>query len=322
MNVADLLSSLISLSTLLVAVLVYGFAPGFVLRLLVLLYPRQDPRRAELIAELYEVPRLTRPFWVAEQIETAVFDGLGARFRSARQRRRSDDVSPDLPLDVPAAEALGQHTALVGVTGTGKSTTMKKIIDTTAALSQLGGTINGEPGRPVGQIVFDVHGEYANPNLQDGGAAFHTQYCQDVARYSMLAKPGFKIMRLDCPRTMAEIVARLRAGKIVILDLSDVDIDIQRTCTGHVSKAILDDAMVQFVQQRRAKLIQMYFEEAHNLLRHEDSQDLTEIYDRLAGEGPKFGIGICYATQDVECIPDRILQNTHKCFTLHRNYSS
>jgi DNA helicase HerA-like ATPase len=119
---------------------------------------------------------------------------------------------------------------------------------------------------------------------------------------------------------MAEIIELLRAGKIVILDLSDGGVDIQRTCTDHVSKAILDDAMVQFVQQRRTNLIQMYFEEAHNLLRHKDSQDLTQIYDLLATEGPKFGIGLCYATQDVECIPDGILQNTHKCFTLHGNY--
>jgi hypothetical protein len=83
MNVAELLNSVISWPTLLLAILVYGFAPGFLLRLLVLAYRRDNPRRKELIAELYEVPRLERPFWVAEQIETAIFDGLGARIRWA-----------------------------------------------------------------------------------------------------------------------------------------------------------------------------------------------------------------------------------------------
>jgi hypothetical protein len=58
-------------------------SPGFPLRLLVLIYERGDPHRAELVAELYGVHRLKRPFWVAEQIETAIFDGLGPRIRWA-----------------------------------------------------------------------------------------------------------------------------------------------------------------------------------------------------------------------------------------------
>ena len=33
----------------------------------------------ELIAELYAVPRVGRPFWVAQQLEVALFEGLGHR---------------------------------------------------------------------------------------------------------------------------------------------------------------------------------------------------------------------------------------------------
>lgn len=58
---------------------VFGFAPGAALRLIVLAYHRDDPRRAELIGELYSVPRLNRPVWVAEQLEVAVFEGVGER---------------------------------------------------------------------------------------------------------------------------------------------------------------------------------------------------------------------------------------------------
>lgn len=67
----------------LLVIAIYGFAPGFLLRLIVLSYERNDPRREELIAELYTVPRLNRPFWVAEQIETAMFDALGPRIQWA-----------------------------------------------------------------------------------------------------------------------------------------------------------------------------------------------------------------------------------------------
>lgn len=68
--------------------LVFGFAPGFILRLIVKLYPKGDLRRAELVAELYAMPRIWRPMWVVQQIETGLFEGLSAR-RVARKSRRA-----------------------------------------------------------------------------------------------------------------------------------------------------------------------------------------------------------------------------------------
>jgi hypothetical protein len=59
-----------------VALLVFGFAPGAVLRLIVLAFHSDDPRRRELLAELHAVPRLERPFWVLEQLEVALFEGV------------------------------------------------------------------------------------------------------------------------------------------------------------------------------------------------------------------------------------------------------
>jgi hypothetical protein len=82
-----LLLHVISWPTLGCALLVYGFAPGALLRLIVLLYPRDHPRRRELIGELYGVPRIKRPFWVAEQLETALFEGLHCRLAAGRARR-------------------------------------------------------------------------------------------------------------------------------------------------------------------------------------------------------------------------------------------
>jgi hypothetical protein len=84
---AELLEVIASWPSLLLVVVVFGFAPGFCLRLIVLAYPRGDPRRAELIAELYAVPRIQRPLWVAEQLEVALFEGLGHRVSAARRRR-------------------------------------------------------------------------------------------------------------------------------------------------------------------------------------------------------------------------------------------
>ena len=41
----------------------------------------------------------------------------------------------------------------------------------------------------VGQIVFDVNGEYANDNQQDDGTAIYQLYKKNVTRYSILEKP-------------------------------------------------------------------------------------------------------------------------------------
>ncbi len=60
------------------ALLIFGFLPGMVLSLIVRLIPDLD-RRRELQAELYEVPRWDRPFWVAQQFEVVIRLGLFPR---------------------------------------------------------------------------------------------------------------------------------------------------------------------------------------------------------------------------------------------------
>jgi hypothetical protein len=74
-----LLLHILSVQAFLTALVAFGFAPGLVLRIIVLAFERSDPRRRELMAELYNVPRLERPFWVADQIEVALSEGLVPR---------------------------------------------------------------------------------------------------------------------------------------------------------------------------------------------------------------------------------------------------
>jgi len=76
-----MIAQLLAWPTLGIALLVFGFAPGAVMRLIVLFYRRGNPRRQELLGELYAVPRIERPFWVVEQLEVALFEGLRDRFK-------------------------------------------------------------------------------------------------------------------------------------------------------------------------------------------------------------------------------------------------
>lgn len=128
---------------------------------------------------------------------------------------RFQQSAENVPVYVRAQDFLGKRTALFGMTRTGKSNTVKKIIQATYNLSQKANRkINskvdsmdvdfyqaldkkGLPKYPVGQIIFDINGEYANANMQDEGTAIFELYKKDVFRYSVQEKPGFKVMKVN-----------------------------------------------------------------------------------------------------------------------------
>lgn len=118
---------------------------------------------------------------------------------------------------VNPSDLLGKRTALFGMTRTGKSNTVKKVIEATTQISQKAKSSirdvdtnsvednlkafdkSGAPKYPVGQIVFDMNGEYANKNLQDEGTAIFEKYKDSTIRYSIMEKSDsdFKIMKVN-----------------------------------------------------------------------------------------------------------------------------
>ena len=422
--------------------------------------------------------------------EEGVPDGTGnerigvVRYSASQRHVPGEDV----PVFISPTDFLGKRTAMFGMTRTGKSNTVKKVIQATVGISKSGVKLNGERITPVGQIVFDINGEYSNENQQDAGTAIFAQYPDDVTRYSVLEKPGFKVLKLNFYRSLSQgfgmldsllsgdgadyvkafrsidweapdasdhgaktrydrrvacykaclhtagfpsqgetvrfkvakqirdadipgikdvdpssgisldeaaiwfatawenydepngpfaaykasngtewadddlktlmrfltrrskpganptesgfrklkpavklhtatlgksfeddIVELLRDGKIVLVDLSQGDPSIQATYSESVCRAIFGDAMRGFINNESQNFIQLYFEEAHNLFPRKDERDLTLIYNRLAKEGQKLGLGLAYATQEVSSISASILKNTQNWFVAHLN---
>jgi hypothetical protein len=70
----------------------------------------------------------------------------------------------NVPVEVVPENLLKQKTAIFGITRIGKSNTTKIILKATFELRFR----KTEPRR-IGQIVFDINGEYANENVQDKG---------------------------------------------------------------------------------------------------------------------------------------------------------
>lgn len=115
----SLITQVIAWPPLLISLAVFGFAPGAALRMVVLAFRRGDPRRTELLAELPHVPRIERPFWVFEQLEVALFEGLGGRLTRLMRSRRYDAHPPisEAAKPLPSAREPSMR-GYVGVTDT------------------------------------------------------------------------------------------------------------------------------------------------------------------------------------------------------------
>src|SRR3989344_879539 len=424
------------------------------------------------------------------------------RYSSSRRFAAQQD---DVPVYVKAKDFAGKRTALFGMTRTGKSNSIKKIIQANEQMSVLATMaldkgkespeealqpfIGDAPKYPIGQIIFDMNGEYANKNLQDEGTAIFEIYKGKTERYSIVEKAGFKVMKVnfyneiesglelikaypavaddsakfmqnfkavflekptdyatnksaatrydrrvavylamlrragftapagltvkfsaredlrkevnpavdpsiglslddavawweklweiydtspaiaeykrkegkewgdddlkallvmltcrrssggskDCTgylnlRRVAEqptaltktafeqdILEALRAGKIVIADLSSGEEELQRMYSERITRTVFRDAMRRFTEARPNNFIQFYFEEAHNLFPKKEDKDLSQIYNRLAKEGAKLHLGLVYATQEVSSVSGNILKATQNWFISHLN---
>lgn len=435
--------------------------------------------------------------------------------RYSSSRHDQQHVAGLVPVYVNARDFAGKRTALFGMTRTGKSNTIKKMIE---AIVQMSGraqnslahsgtlppdelldpfSVDGNPRFPIGQIIFDVNGEYANANLQDEGTAIFDRYSDQTIRYAAIRKPGFRELKVNfyreletgfelirnyptverddarfttnfkavdlslpseddrsafiraqrrrvvylcslfqagfvppqgfkvawsasqsvrnlvgsslsadrsgvitadlpdasawwstlwevydgnrtgsgavfAPRTNSadgrewadddlkallvvltrrrtsggsvdcsgfrifnpvreqhtatiqgafetDILSELRAGRIVIVDLSIGDPFIQGLFSERICRAVFNDSLRRFTQAEANNFVQFYFEEAHNLFPKKEDKDLTQIYNRIAKEGAKLNLGLVYATQEVSSISSNILKATQNWFIAHLN---
>ena len=116
-----------------------------------------------------------------------------------------------------------------------------------------------------------------------------------------------------------EIIRFLREGKIVIVDLSQGNEEVQSDYSERICKHIFQNSIENFIQNQENNTIQFYFEEAHNLFPKHDDSNLNQIYNRIAKEGAKLNLGLVYATQEVSSISSNIRKNTQNWFISHLN---
>jgi len=130
-----------------------------------------------------------------------------------RLHRRSADAQI-VPVHVPPSDFLARRTAVLGMTRTGKSNMVKQLVSVVKRVAD-------EGGAKIGQIIYDINGEYANANQQDKGALADI-YPNDTVRYRMMETPGFEELRTNFYDQLNEgfgiIQQELEAAKRVTTD--------------------------------------------------------------------------------------------------------
>ena len=86
------------------------------------------------------------------------------RYSSTRRRAKASGEA-ESPVYVNILDFIGNKTGMFGMTRMGKSNTMKTVVARTQVVSQ---RRVSQGKNPIGQLILDPQGEYANPNIQDG----------------------------------------------------------------------------------------------------------------------------------------------------------
>jgi hypothetical protein len=125
------------------------------------------------------------------------------RYTSTARLHRGEG-EPLVPVTIQPTDFLARRTAVLGMTRTGKSNTVKTTVAavTMAAL---------QDSIKIGQIIFDLNGEYANATGQDDDSSIAEVFSSDTIRYRGLQTPGFLDMRNNFYKALQEGLEILQA---------------------------------------------------------------------------------------------------------------
>lgn len=111
------------------------------------------------------------------------------RYTSTQRLHRANSEEL-VVVKIQPTDFLSRRTAILGMTRTGKSNTVKTTISA-VAVSALKGN------QSVGQIIFDINGEYANANHQDDGSSIFDVFSDQCIRYRAKEQDGFEDLRIN-----------------------------------------------------------------------------------------------------------------------------
>jgi hypothetical protein len=131
------------------------------------------------------------------------------RYTSTARLHRGPN-EPKVKVQIQPADFLARRTAVLGMTRTGKSNTVKTTVSA-VAMAAIKSNIK------IGQLIFDINGEYANANHQDDGSSIATVFPNQTVRYRAIDTPNFEDLRTnfyqECAQAINLIQALFKADK-------------------------------------------------------------------------------------------------------------
>jgi hypothetical protein len=128
------------------------------------------------------------------------------RLTECRMPLPNDQPHPDVRVFVSTRDFMGTRTAMFGKTRLGKSNVVKLIAQSLIETT--------EETRNVGQLIFDINGEYANDNPQDGSRSLRSGYPDRCRVYAVSPKPAtpsepLKLNFYEQPNTSHQVIGSL-----------------------------------------------------------------------------------------------------------------
>lgn len=128
------------------------------------------------------------------------------RLTECRMRLPNDQPHPDVEVFVSTRDFMATRTAMFGKTRLGKSNVVKLIAQSLIETT-------GETGN-VGQLIFDINGEYANDNPQDDSRSLRSGYPDRCRVYAVSPKPAtpsepLKLNFYEQPNTSHQVIGSL-----------------------------------------------------------------------------------------------------------------
>lgn len=104
------------------------------------------------------------------------------RYTSTDRLHRTNE-SDLVPFSIQPSDFLARRTAVLGMTRTGKSNMIKQTVSVVKKVAE-------DCKLSIGQLIYDINGEYANANDQDKGS-ISSIFKSDCVKYRMIETPGF-----------------------------------------------------------------------------------------------------------------------------------
>lgn len=128
---------------------------------------------------------------------------IGSVRYTSTQRLQKELHQDNVIFHIQSVDFLARRTGVFGMTRTGKSNMIKQLVSVVKRTAD-------ETGMKIGQIIYDLNGEYANANQQDAGSALADVYPDSTERYRMLAADGFRLIRNNFYSQVSEGFSLLR----------------------------------------------------------------------------------------------------------------